>query len=125
MAIIYARLTNSYKFKYQTVFLAKFDEQDEDGMLIDDVDLFNNIRTNNNLTQTDTNNIIIEWDLEEQLRDQESKVSGWRLDKTNSMIISFYKTREINGSSYVKIPLEFSAILNIQNDDNLCFYGQN
>ena len=30
MAIIYARIINQYKLKYQTVFSARFDKQDED-----------------------------------------------------------------------------------------------
>ena len=37
------------------------------------------------------------------------------------MKISFYKTTELNGSSYVKIPLRTNAILNIQNNDKYCF----
>ena len=37
------------------------------------------------------------------------------------MKISFFKTGELNGSSYVKIPLRSSAILNIQNNDKYCF----
>ena len=37
------------------------------------------------------------------------------------MKISFYKTTELNGTSYVKIHLRSSAILNIQNIDKLCF----
>ena len=34
---------------------------------------------------------------------------------------SFYKTGEINGSSYVKIPLRSNAILNIKNNDKYGF----
>ena len=37
------------------------------------------------------------------------------------MTIYFYKTQELNGSSYVKLPLRSNAILNIQNDDKYCF----
>ena len=37
------------------------------------------------------------------------------------MTIYFYKTDELKGSSYVKIPLRSSAILNIENDDKYCF----
>ena len=33
LSVIYGRLLNEYKFKYQTVFLAKFDKQDENGQL--------------------------------------------------------------------------------------------
>ena len=49
------------------------------------------------------------------------KDSGWRFDKIISMTIYFYKTQELNGSSYVKLPLRSNAILNIQNDDKYCF----
>ena len=38
------------------------------------------------------------------------------------MTIFFYKTGEMNGSSFVKIPLRSSAILNIENDDKYCFF---
>ena len=34
---------------------------------------------------------------------------------------SFYKTRDLNGTSYVKIPVRSKAILNIQNIDKHCF----
>ena len=37
------------------------------------------------------------------------------------MKISFYKTVELNGSSYVKIPLRSNALINIQNNDEYCF----
>ena len=37
------------------------------------------------------------------------------------MKISFYKTVELNGTSYVKIPLRSNAILNVQNNDKYCF----
>ena len=37
------------------------------------------------------------------------------------MKILFYKTGELNGFSYVKIPFRSSAILNIYNNDKYCF----
>ena len=37
------------------------------------------------------------------------------------MTIYFYKTQDLNGTSYVKIPIRSNAILNIQNDDKYCF----
>ena len=49
------------------------------------------------------------------------KESGWIFDKITSMKISFHRTRELNGTSYVKIPLRSSAILNVQNNDKYCF----
>ena len=37
------------------------------------------------------------------------------------MTVYFYQTGEMKGSSYVKIPLRSSAILNIENNDKYCF----
>ena len=37
------------------------------------------------------------------------------------MIIGFYKTGELNGSSYNKIPLRSISLINIKNFDIYCF----
>ena len=37
------------------------------------------------------------------------------------MKIKFHKTGELNGSSYVKIPLRSNVLINIKNDDKHCF----
>ena len=79
------------------------------------------MKINLNLTETDIDNIDIKSPLEQQIQNQEMKSSGWNFDKVNSMTIYFYKTGEINGSSYVKIPLRSSAIQNVKNDDKYCF----
>ena len=50
LAVIYARLKNQYEFKYQTVFSARFDKQDEDVHLLDEAELFINLNINHNLT---------------------------------------------------------------------------
>ena len=121
LSIIYARLINQYKFKYQVVFSARFDKQDEDGQLLDETELFINLNMNHNLTQSDLNNINITTSLEHQIQQQEIKDSGWRFDKINSMTIYFYETNEMNGLNYVKIPLRTNAILNIENNDKYCF----
>ena len=49
------------------------------------------------------------------------KDSGWRFHKIISLTVYFYKTGELNGSNYVKIPLRSNAILNIENIDKFCF----
>ena len=121
LAVIYARLINQYKFRYQTVFSARFDKQDEENQLLDETELFINLNINQNLTQTDVNNIDVVSPLEHQKQQQEMKDSGWRFDKINSMTVYFYKTNEMNGSYYVKIPLRSNAILNIENNDKYCF----
>ena len=37
------------------------------------------------------------------------------------MTIYFYKTKEINDSNYIKIPLRSNAILNVENKVKYCF----
>ena len=121
LSVIYARLINEYKFKYQTVFSARFDKQDEDNQVLDEIELFNNLNINHNLTQTDIDNINSVSPLEHQKQQLEMRDSGWRFDKNNSITIYFYETGELNGSNYVKIPLRSNAILNIENNDRYCF----
>ena len=121
LAVIYARLINQYKFKYQVVFSARFDKQDEDNQILDETELFINLKNNHNLTQTDIVNIDIVSRLEHQIQKQEMKDSGWRFDKINSMTVYFYETTEMNGSNYIKIPLRSNAILNVENNDKYCF----
>ena len=86
-SVIYARLINQYKLKYQTVFSARFDQQDEDGHLLDETELFINLNINQNLTQSDLDKIDIRSPLEHQIQKQEMKNSGWRFDKLYSMTI--------------------------------------
>ena len=79
------------------------------------------MNNNHNLTETDLNNIIVRFALEEQIQKQAMKEPSWRLDNINSMTLYFYITGERNALSYVKIPLRISAIESIQNVDSFCF----
>ena len=117
LSVIYARLINQYKFKYHTLFSASFYKINEEDQRDNEIELFINLKINHNLTESDIDNIDVRSQLEHQIHNQEMKESGWIFDKINSMKISFYKTEELNGTSYVKIPLRSSAILNIQNND--------
>ena len=121
LSVIYARFINQYNFKYQTVFSAIFDEQDEDGRLLDKTEIFINLNINHNLTRSDLDKINIISPLEFQIQQQKLYDSGWRFDKIISMTIYFYKTNEINGSKYIKISLRSNAILNVENKIKFCF----
>ena len=121
LSFIYARLINQYKFKYHTLFSASFYKINEEDQRNNEIELYINLKINNKLTESDSDNIDIRSQIERQIQIQETKESGWVFDKIISMKISFYKTTELNGTSYVKIPLRTSAILNIQNNDKLCF----
>ena len=121
MATIYARLINRYKFKYHILFSESFYKNNEEDQRSDEIEFLINLNINNNLTETDINNIDVKSQLEQQIQVQETKESGWVFDKINSMKTRFYKTGESNGSSYVKIPLISNALKTIENNDKYCF----
>ena len=45
-AIIYVRLLNQYKLKYQTVFSARFDKKDEYGLILDEIEFYIKLNSN-------------------------------------------------------------------------------
>ena len=118
---VYARLLNQYKFNYQIAFSPRFEKQDENNQVFDEIDLFITLNINHNKKESDLDNIDVKSPLEQQIKQQEMKDSGWRLDKINSMTVYFYKTGEMDGRAYVKIPLRSLAFLYIENYDNNCF----
>ena len=101
LSVIYDRLKNQYKLKYQTVSSARFDKQDEDNQVLDETKLFINLNNNHNLARTDIDNIDVISPLEHQIKQQEVKDSGWQFDKINLMTNYFHKTGEVIGSNYV------------------------
>ena len=76
LTVVYARLINQYKFKYQTVFSIRLDKQDEDNQVLDETELFDTLNINHNLTETDIDNIDVKSPLEYQIQQQEVKDSG-------------------------------------------------
>ena len=76
---------------------------------------------NHTLAESDLDKIDIKYSLEHQIQQREMKDSGWRFDKRISMTIYFYKTGELNGSTYVKNSLRSNAIVIFENDDKYCF----
>ena len=121
LSVIYARLINQYKFKYHTLFSASFYKINEEDQRYNEIELYINLKINRNLTESDIGNIDVKSQLEHQIQIQETEESGWIFDKINSMKILFYKTTELDGTSYVRIPLRSNAILNVQNNDKYCF----
>ena len=121
LSVIYARLIIQYNFKYHTLFSASFYKINAEEKRNNEIDLFINLNFKHNLAKSDINNIDVRSQLEHQIQVQETKESGWIVDKINSMQKPFHKTGELTGYSYVKIPLRSSAILNIQNNEKYCF----
>ena len=123
LSVIYDRLINQYKFKYHTLFSASFYKINEEDQRYNEIELYKNLKINHNLTESDIDNFDVRSQLEHQIQIQEAKECGWIFDKYNSMKISFYKTEELNGISYIKIPLRSSAILNVQKKINIVLFG--
>ena len=76
MSVIYARSKNQYKVFCQTVFPSRFDKQDEDNQILDETELFNNLKPNQILVETDIGHIDIKSPLEHQIQNQYLKDSG-------------------------------------------------
>ena len=106
LSVFYARIINQYNIKYQTVLSARFDKQDEDNQLLDETELFVNLKFDHNLTQSDFDKIDARSPLEHHIQQQEMKDSGWRFDKINSMTRFFCQTGIMNGATYNKTPLK-------------------
>ena len=121
MAHLYAKYINQYKFKYQLSFMLLFNKFEEDGDIIREAELTVTLNMINNLTQTEIEDVNIQWDVEARKQNLEMKESGWNFQRINSMSISFYNTGNMDGSSYVRIPLRSSAIINVKNDDKYCY----
>ena len=121
MAHIYSQFINQYKIKYQVSFMLLFYKFGEDGAINREAEMTVTLNMTNNLTQSEIDNVDIQWNLEARKQNLEMRESGWNFQRVNSMTISFYNTGFMDGSSYVKIPLRSSAIVNIKNDDKYCF----
>ena len=89
MATIYARLINQCKFKNHILFSTSLYKINEGDQRSDETELFNNLNNNHILTETDTDDIDVKSQIDQnQIRNKiETKGSGWIFDKINSMKI--------------------------------------
>ena len=119
--VFYARLLSQYKFNYHLVLSARFYKITEEDQRKDEIEFFINLNFDHKLTENDNNNIEVKSDLKHQIQIQETNDSGWLFDKIISMKIGFYKTGELSGSSYAKIPQRSNTILNVEKINKYCF----
>ena len=78
---IYARLVNEITFRCQTVISARIDKLVESAQLLDETELYMNLKNYHKLTQLDIEKNHNRSHLRRQLYDQEVKNSGgWRFD---------------------------------------------
>ena len=61
MAHIYAKYINQYKFKYQLSFMLLFNKFEEDGDIRRETEMTITLNMINNLTQSEIDNVIIQW----------------------------------------------------------------
>ena len=76
LSVIYARLINQYKFIYHTLFSASFYKINEEKQRNNEIELYINLKIDNNLTESDIDNIDVRSQLEHQIQIQETKESG-------------------------------------------------
>ena len=121
MATIHANLTIQNKYKYHILFSASFYKINEEDQRSEEIELFINLNISNTLPETDINTIDVKSQLEHQIEIQKTKESVGLFDKINSRKIRFFKTGELTGSSYVKVPLRSNASIIIENIDKFYF----
>ena len=65
-------------------------------------------------------------ELNHQIDEFEQGESGYIFDSIKKLTVKMFKYHDIRASSYCKLPKPFcnsKSIVNIQNNDNYCFYG--
>ena len=90
LSLIYAKLLSQFEFKYQLTFLLLFNKNGEDDEIITEIELPITLSFTQNLTQSEIENIIIQWTLKNRIQSVEMKKSGWKFQRTNTMGTSFY-----------------------------------
>ena len=78
---------------------------------MDEIEFYNWLNFDKSLTESDIEKIDVRSQIQQQIQNQQTKDSGCRFDKLNSMTICFLKTTELNWSGFVKFPLGSLAIL--------------
>ena len=73
------------------------------------------------MKESDIDKINVRCQQKRQMPNQETKDSGWRFDKIDTMSICFYKTTELGGSSCIKSQIQSSIVLINESDDEFCF----
>ena len=61
--------------------------------------------------------------MKRQKQNQETKISGWRFDKFNSLTKFFHGITDLNGKNYLKTPIRNSATLQIKENDKFLFFN--
>ena len=89
MSHIYAKFINQYKFKYQLSFMLLFYQFEEDGDIRKEAEMTINLNMTNTLTQSEIDNVNVQWDLEARKQNLEKQESGWVFLRVNSMTISY------------------------------------
>ena len=69
--------------------IEKFDKQDEDDEVLEGNELYISLNNNVKLTEAGIDKIDIRSQLKQQIKNQQTKVNGWRFDKLVSRTKDF------------------------------------
>ena len=73
MANIYARLINQYIIKNHTIFSVRYDKQDEEGEMMDEIELHMNLNIKYNSTESDIEYFNVRFQLREKINGKSLK----------------------------------------------------
>ena len=71
----YARLINHFRIEYQTVFSARFDEQDEDDQVSHEIELYVNLNIDRSLTESEPDENDFRSQLQHQILNDDTEDS--------------------------------------------------
>ena len=74
--VVYATIINQYKIKYHTLFSASLYKNKEEDQRYKEIELYVNLNINQNLTESDIDNIDVRSHLDHQILVQENRESG-------------------------------------------------
>ena len=121
----FVRINKKYRFKYIIAVNGHYvkpdyEEMGDDTHFIREIksDIYTN-QTQIQLVENNYNNIVE--DIRVKLREVEIQGSGYNLQDITSLNIQMYHINQPRGRSYIKLPFTHQSLLNIKNDDNLCF----
>ena len=97
--------------------LARFDKQDENVFMLEDIELFNNLGNNQNLTQNGFDKTCVRFQLEHHKLNQEMMELWIEMDEFNSRTL-YFSINNRNGrfnlyEISIEFPLRSYATLNI------------
>ena len=120
----FIKINDTYRFKNQVIANCKFIKYDYEEMADDQIlerKIATDMKTNQTQIQFEEDDHNIALILNQRAHNVELEGSGFDFQHIIELSIHMYLISDVKGKSYVKLPFTHQSVLNIKNNDNLCF----